>query len=126
MFRPRPCPEPALGLCSSAYFASLDATVEGLQRQAQDLFSRINEGRQEDHKVLSGFRDNLLQKVSEMAEQLEERLFHAYGFHNELIQERLQALTEAMESVEEVQAELRHICATVEEAYRDLCLQPEA
>ncbi|NXO46514.1 SYCE2 protein, partial [Locustella ochotensis] len=63
-----------------------------------------------------------LGQVSEMAEQLEERLFHAYGYHNELIQERLQELTEVMESVEEVQAELRHICSTVEAAYRDLCL----
>lgn len=66
-----------------------------------------------------------LGQVSELAEQLEERLFHLYGFHNELIQQRLQALTEVMQSVEEAQAELRHVCCTVEAAYRDLCLQPE-
>lgn len=46
------------------YFASLDATLEGLQQQAQDVFSRINDGRKEDHKVLSGFRETLLQKVN--------------------------------------------------------------
>ncbi|NWW41288.1 SYCE2 protein, partial [Panurus biarmicus] len=63
-----------------------------------------------------------LGQVSELTEQLEERLFHLYGFNNELMQERLQALTEVMESAEEVQAELRHICCTVEAAYRDLCL----
>ncbi|NXB82921.1 SYCE2 protein, partial [Donacobius atricapilla] len=63
-----------------------------------------------------------LGQVSALAEQLEERLFHVYGCHNELIQERLRALTEVMESVEEVQAELRRICGTVEAAYRDLCL----
>ncbi|NXI00092.1 SYCE2 protein, partial [Pachycephala philippinensis] len=63
-----------------------------------------------------------LGQVSELAEQLEERLFHLYGFHNELIQERLQALAEVMERVEEVRAELRHVCCTVEAAYRDLCL----
>ncbi|TRZ09468.1 hypothetical protein HGM15179_017643 [Zosterops borbonicus] len=108
------------------YFASLDATLEGLQQQAQDVFSRINDGRKEDHKVLSGFRETLLQKVSELAEQLEERLFQAYGVHNELIQQRLQALAEVMESVEEAQAEMRRICGAVEAAYRDLCLQPEA
>ncbi|XP_066065086.1 synaptonemal complex central element protein 2 [Chamaea fasciata] len=122
----RPCPEAPLAPCSSVYFASLEATVEGLQQRAQDVFSRINDGRMEDHKVLSGFRETVLQKVSELAEQLEERLFRAYGFHNELIQQRLRALAEVMESVEEVQAEMRHICGAVEEAYRDLCLQPEA
>ncbi|XP_068854066.1 synaptonemal complex central element protein 2 [Aphelocoma coerulescens] len=123
----RPCAEPVLGPGSSRYFfASLDATVEGLQQQVRDLIGRINEGREEDHRVLSGFRESLMQKVSELAEQLEERLFHLYGFHNELIQERLQALAEVMERVEEVQAELRHVCCTVEAAYRDLLLQPEA
>ncbi|NXR43258.1 SYCE2 protein, partial [Zosterops hypoxanthus] len=63
-----------------------------------------------------------LGQVSELAEQLEERLFHAYGVHNELIQQRLQALAEVMESVEEAQAEMRRICGAVEAAYRDLCL----
>ncbi|NWX64282.1 SYCE2 protein, partial [Promerops cafer] len=63
-----------------------------------------------------------LGQVSELAEQLEERLFQRYGFHNELIQERLQALTEGLERVEEGQAELRRICCTVEAAYQDLCL----
>ncbi|NXF00257.1 SYCE2 protein, partial [Menura novaehollandiae] len=63
-----------------------------------------------------------LGQVSELAEQLEERLFHLYGIHNKLIQERLQALDKVMERVEEAQAELRHVCCTVEAAYRDLCL----
>ncbi|NWR25978.1 SYCE2 protein, partial [Emberiza fucata] len=63
-----------------------------------------------------------LGQVSELAEQLEERLFHRYGFHNGLIQERLRALSEVLERVEEVQAELRRICCTVEAAYQELCL----
>ncbi|NWV20963.1 SYCE2 protein, partial [Origma solitaria] len=63
-----------------------------------------------------------LGQVSGLAEQLEERLFHLYDFNNELIQERLQALEEVMERVEEAQAELRHVCCTMEAAYRDLCL----
>ncbi|NWV50161.1 SYCE2 protein, partial [Daphoenositta chrysoptera] len=63
-----------------------------------------------------------LGQVSGMAEQLEERLFRLYGFHNELIQERLRALAEVMERLEEVRAELRRVCGTVEAAYRELCL----
>ncbi|NXH29027.1 SYCE2 protein, partial [Myiagra hebetior] len=63
-----------------------------------------------------------LGQVSELAEQLEERLFHLYDFHNELIHERLQALGQVMERLEEARAELRHVCGTVEAAYRDLCL----
>ncbi|NXC05771.1 SYCE2 protein, partial [Orthonyx spaldingii] len=61
-------------------------------------------------------------QVSGLAEQMEEQLFDLYGFHNELIQARLQALAEVMERVEAAQEELRHVCCTVEAAYRDLCL----
>ncbi|XP_009460465.1 PREDICTED: synaptonemal complex central element protein 2 [Nipponia nippon] len=68
----------------------------------------------------------LARQVSGLAEQLEERLFHLYGLHNELIQERLQELAEVMERVGEAEAELQQVCRTVEAAYRDLCLQPEA
>uniref|UniRef100_A0A8C5JQT8 SYCE2 protein n=1 Tax=Junco hyemalis TaxID=40217 RepID=A0A8C5JQT8_JUNHY len=123
VFGPRPCAGPALGPRSSLLFASLDAAVEGLQQRAQDALSRINSGREEAHTELSALRNSLLLKVSELAEQLEERLFHRYGFHNGLIQERLQALGEVMERVEEVQAELRRICCTVEAAYQELYLQ---
>nr|XP_054509489.1 synaptonemal complex central element protein 2 [Agelaius phoeniceus] len=122
----RPRAGPALGPRSSLLFASLDAAVEGLQQRVQDVLGRLNSGREEAHTELSGVRGSLLLKVSELAEQLEERLFHRYGFHNGLIQERLQALGEVLERVEEVQAELRRICCTVEAAYQELCLQPEA
>ncbi|NXT02688.1 SYCE2 protein, partial [Jacana jacana] len=61
-------------------------------------------------------------QVSGLAEQLEERLFHLYGLHNELIQERLQELSEVMERVGQAEAELQQVCHTVEAAYRDLCL----
>lgn len=64
-------------------------------------------------------------QVSGLAEQVEERLFHLYGLHNEQIQERLQELAEVMERVRQAEAELRQVCRTVEAAYHDLCLQPE-
>ncbi|XP_074990168.1 synaptonemal complex central element protein 2 [Calonectris borealis] len=110
---------------ASRYFASLDANVGGLQQRAQQLIDRVNDSRKEDHTVMSGFRESLLLKVSGLAEQLEERLFHLYGLHNELIQERLQELAEVMERVGQAEAELQQVCRTVEAAYRDLCLQPE-
>ncbi|XP_075381924.1 synaptonemal complex central element protein 2 [Mycteria americana] len=122
---PRSGTEVALDGQASRYFASLDASVGGLQQRAQQLIDRVNDSRKEDHTVMSSFRESLLLKVSGLAEQLEERLFHLYGLHNELIQERLQELAEVMERVGQAEAELRQVCRTVEAAYRDLCLQPE-
>ncbi|XP_032939738.1 synaptonemal complex central element protein 2 isoform X1 [Catharus ustulatus] len=124
-FRPRPRAEPALGHRSSLYFASLGATIDGLQQQARDICNRVTESRQEDQTVLNSFRESLLLKVLKLAEQLEERLFRSYDSYNKLIEERLQELSEVLERVEGVQAELRCICCTIEAAYQDLCLQPE-
>ncbi|KAM6188626.1 synaptonemal complex central element protein 2 [Sarcoramphus papa] len=122
---PRPGAEVALDSQASQYFASLDASVGGLQQRAQQLINRVNDSREEDHTMMSSFKESLRLKVSGLAEQLEEQLFHLYGLHNKLIQERLQELEEVMERVEQAEAELRQVCCTVEAAYRDLCLQPE-
>uniref|UniRef100_A0A8B9C084 Synaptonemal complex central element protein 2 n=1 Tax=Anser brachyrhynchus TaxID=132585 RepID=A0A8B9C084_9AVES len=75
---------------------------------------------------MSGFRESLLLKVSDLAEQLEEQLFQLYSLHNEQIQERLHELAEVMERVRQAEDELQQVCRTVEAAYKDLCLQPEA
>uniref|UniRef100_A0A493U277 Synaptonemal complex central element protein 2 n=1 Tax=Anas platyrhynchos platyrhynchos TaxID=8840 RepID=A0A493U277_ANAPP len=111
---------------ASRYFAALDSSVGDLRQRAQRLIDRVNESRKEDHSVLSGFRDSLLLKVSDLAEQLEERLFQLYSLHNEQIQQRLHELAEVMERVRQAEDELQHVCRTVEAAYKDLCLQPEA
>uniref|UniRef100_A0A8D0KXW3 SYCE2 protein n=1 Tax=Strix occidentalis caurina TaxID=311401 RepID=A0A8D0KXW3_STROC len=71
---------------------------------------------------MRSFRESLLLKVSGLAEQLEERVFHLYDLHNKLIQERLQELEEVMERVGQAKTELQQVCLTVEAAYRDLCL----
>uniref|UniRef100_A0A8B9NQ13 Synaptonemal complex central element protein 2 n=1 Tax=Accipiter nisus TaxID=211598 RepID=A0A8B9NQ13_9AVES len=122
---PQPSTEAALDGQASRYFAALDASIRGLQQRTQQLIDKVNDSRKEDHAVMSSFRESLLLKVSGLAEQVEERLFHLYGLHNEQIQERLQELAEVMERVRQAEAELRQVCRTVEAAYHDLCLQPE-
>ncbi|XP_051631940.1 LOW QUALITY PROTEIN: synaptonemal complex central element protein 2 [Manacus candei] len=118
----RPEPPP----CSSRYLSRVSGRVEGLRQRVQGLISRINDGRESDHSALSSFRSSLLLQVSVLAEQLEERLFRLYGLHNERIQRRLRDLAEVMESLDRAQDELRRVCCSMEEAYRDLCLQNEA
>ncbi|XP_040399559.1 synaptonemal complex central element protein 2 [Cygnus olor] len=132
--RPRteqPAASPPLGSGAldgqaSRYFAALDSSVGDLRQRAQRLIDRVNESRKEDHTVMSGFRESLLLKVSDLAEQLEEQLFQLYSLHNEQIQERLHELAEVMERVRQAEDELQQVCRTVEAAYKDLCLQPEA
>ncbi|XP_074713610.1 synaptonemal complex central element protein 2 [Strix uralensis] len=117
--------EASLDSQASKYFALLDASLGGLQERAQELINILNSSRKEDHSMMRSFRESLLLKVSGLAEQLEERVFHLYDLHNKLIQERLQELEEVMERVGQAKTELQQVCLTVEAAYRDLCLQPE-
>lgn len=60
---PWPGTEPALDGQAAQYFASLDASVEALQRRAQQLINRVNDSRKEDDAVISSFRESLLLKV---------------------------------------------------------------
>uniref|UniRef100_A0A674JT03 Synaptonemal complex central element protein 2 n=1 Tax=Terrapene triunguis TaxID=2587831 RepID=A0A674JT03_9SAUR len=66
-----------------------------------------------------------LQKVSSLAEKLEEMMFLIYDRHNKQMQDKLQELSEIMERISQIQTELRQVCHTVEAAYKDLCVQPE-
>ncbi|XP_053148086.1 synaptonemal complex central element protein 2 [Hemicordylus capensis] len=109
----------------SNYFTALDSTIENLQERTQQLIDKINENRKKDHALMNNFRESLLMKVSSLAEKLEERMFPVYDHHNKLIQDKLQELSDIMERIRLIEAELRQVCHTVEMLYKDLCVQSE-
>ncbi|XP_044540995.1 synaptonemal complex central element protein 2 [Gracilinanus agilis] len=110
---------------TSSFFVALDASIETLQKRAQQLIDSINESRQKDHTLMSNFRDSLKMKVSDLVEKLEERMYQIYDHHNKLIQEKLQEFSEKMEKINNLETELKQVCHTVETVYKDLCVQPE-
>ncbi|XP_055975668.1 synaptonemal complex central element protein 2 [Sorex fumeus] len=132
-----PLPSPAMATSSAGrqlivlegklgpYFSSLDSSIESLRKRAQDLIENINESRQKDHSLMSNFRDNLKTKISEMTEKLEEKLYQVYNHHNKIIQEKLQEFTQKMAKISNLEMELKQVCHTMENVYKDLCVQPE-
>ncbi|XP_075062858.1 synaptonemal complex central element protein 2 isoform X3 [Mixophyes fleayi] len=52
---------------SSSYFATLEASVDGLQRRAQSLIDKINEGRSSDQDMMKSFNTSLSMKMSMMS-----------------------------------------------------------
>ncbi|XP_062975193.1 synaptonemal complex central element protein 2 [Elgaria multicarinata webbii] len=110
---------------SSSYFIALDSTIENLHERTQQLIDKINENRKKDHVLMNNFRENLLMKVSSLAEKLEERMLLVYDHNNKLIQDKLQELSEIMEKIRQIETELRQVCHTVEMLYKDLCGQIE-
>ncbi|XP_040846897.1 synaptonemal complex central element protein 2 [Ochotona curzoniae] len=119
-------PPPTLEGKTGAYFSSLDSSIDVLKKRAQELIESINESRQKDHALMTNFRDSLKNKVSDLTEKLEERMYQLYDHHNRLIQEKLQEFTQKMANISHLEAELKQVCHSVETVYKDLCQQPEA
>ncbi|XP_072803687.1 synaptonemal complex central element protein 2 isoform X2 [Vicugna pacos] len=110
----------------SGPFSSLDSSIDILKKRAQELIENINESRQKDHALMTNFRDSLKIKVSDLTEKLEERMYQIYNHHNKIIQEKLQEFTQKMAKISHLETELKQVCHTVENVYKDLCVQPEA
>nr|XP_060615762.1 synaptonemal complex central element protein 2 [Anolis sagrei ordinatus] len=110
---------------STSFFMALNSAVENMEQRTQQLVDKINEDRKKDHEFMNTFRENLLLKVSSLAEKLEERAFYVYDHNSKLIQDKLQEFSEIMERIRQIETELRQVCNTVEILYKDLCGQPE-
>ncbi|XP_063302016.1 synaptonemal complex central element protein 2 [Pelobates fuscus] len=109
---------------NSNYCEALEATLEALQSRAQRLVDKINEGRTKDQELMKSFNESLAMKVTEVSQRLEERMYILYDCHNNLLQDRLQELSETVDRIRQVQAELKTVCETVVNLYRDLCVLP--
>ncbi|XP_075062857.1 synaptonemal complex central element protein 2 isoform X2 [Mixophyes fleayi] len=105
---------------SSSYFATLEASVDGLQRRAQSLIDKINEGRSSDQDMMKSFNTSLSMKVTELSQCLEERMYQMYEQNNTLLQARLQEFSQVVERIRQLQSELKHVCQTVATVYKDL------
>ncbi|XP_062827543.1 synaptonemal complex central element protein 2 isoform X1 [Anolis carolinensis] len=110
---------------STSFFMALNSTIENMEQRTQQLIDKINENRKNDHEFMNTFRENLLMKVSSLAEKLEERVFYVYDHNSKLIQDKLQVFSEIMERIRQIETELRQVCNTVEILYKDLCGQAE-
>ncbi|XP_043940614.1 synaptonemal complex central element protein 2 [Protopterus annectens] len=107
------------------YFEALNSNLESLQQRAQQLIDEINESRKKDHTLMSNFRENLMLKVSELSQKLEEGMYEIYDHHNKLIQDTLHELPVIMERIAQLEADLKQVCQTVVTVYKDICVQPE-
>ncbi|XP_069803111.1 synaptonemal complex central element protein 2 [Dendropsophus ebraccatus] len=111
---------------TSNYFAAMDANVEALQSRAHCLIDQINEGRAKNQTLMKNFNTNLNIKVAEIFKRLEDRMFQMYEQNNTQLQVRLQELTDTIERIGQLQAELKQVCQTVVTVYKDLGLQHDS
>ncbi|XP_069618585.1 synaptonemal complex central element protein 2 [Ranitomeya imitator] len=107
---------------TSNCFSTLAANVEALQSRAQSLIDTINEGRIKDQTMMKNFNTNLNIKVAELSQHLEDRMYQVYEQNNTQLQVQLKELTEIIERIGQLQAELKQVCETVVTVYKDLGL----
>uniref|UniRef100_UPI0037E96226 synaptonemal complex central element protein 2 n=1 Tax=Semicossyphus pulcher TaxID=241346 RepID=UPI0037E96226 len=82
------------------------SSIDDISRRVQDLIEKINESRTSDQKVMDTFQDKLVQKVTEMFQQMKEHMYTVYEDNSNVMQVKLQELSEVLESCTKLNKEL--------------------
>ncbi|XP_075896756.1 synaptonemal complex central element protein 2 [Nelusetta ayraudi] len=82
------------------------SSVEDISKRAQDLVEKINESRTNDQKVMENFQGQLMEKVTEVCQQMKENMYTVYEENSNEMQVKLQELTEVLESCNKLIKEL--------------------
>nr|XP_046260371.1 synaptonemal complex central element protein 2 [Scatophagus argus] len=82
------------------------SSIEDISRRAQDLIEQINDTRSNDQKMMDSFQEKLLKKVTEMCQQMKGHMYMVYEENSNEMQEKLQELSEVLESCNKLNKEL--------------------
>ncbi|KAL7850659.1 hypothetical protein SRHO_G00200080 [Serrasalmus rhombeus] len=91
----------------------VNSKIDEIGRKAQDLIERINQSRAMDQKVLSSFEEKLMQKVSEMCQQVKEQMFEYYEEHSRGMETKFTELSEVLERSSQLSMELQGASQTL-------------
>ncbi|XP_070710438.1 synaptonemal complex central element protein 2 [Pempheris klunzingeri] len=82
------------------------SSIDDISRRVQDLVEKINDSRTSDQKVMDSFQEKLVQKVTEMYQQMKEHMYTVYEENSNEMQVKLQELAEVLESCTKLHKEL--------------------
>ncbi|KAI3352814.1 hypothetical protein L3Q82_019394 [Scortum barcoo] len=88
----------SISICSSS--------IDDISRRVQDLVQKINDSRTRDQKVMDSFQGKLVEKVTEMCQQMKEHMYMVYEENSNEMQVKLQELSEVLESCSKLNKEL--------------------
>ncbi|XP_066499012.1 synaptonemal complex central element protein 2 [Hoplias malabaricus] len=93
--------------------SSVNSGIDKIGKKAQDLIERINQSRAMDQKILNNFEEKLMQKVSEMCQQVKEQMFEYYEEHSRKMETRFAELSEVLERSSQLSLELKEASQTL-------------
>uniref|UniRef100_A0A8C9YE03 Synaptonemal complex central element protein 2 n=1 Tax=Sander lucioperca TaxID=283035 RepID=A0A8C9YE03_SANLU len=93
-------------LHSTCMHVCCSPNIDDISRRVQELVEKINDNRTSDQKVMDGFQEKLMQKVTEMCRQTKEHMYTVYEENSNEMQVKLQVLSEVLESCTKLNSEL--------------------
>ncbi|XP_023692017.2 synaptonemal complex central element protein 2 isoform X3 [Paramormyrops kingsleyae] len=122
--------EPDLGRSS---FLSLDEShdqktssrIDEMGKKTQDLIEKINESRAVDQEIMNSFQEKLMDKVSEVCQQVQGQMFSTYEENSRLMEDRLRELSEVLDQSSRLSAELQSASLTLVAISKGLQRPPE-
>ncbi|TNN49941.1 Synaptonemal complex central element protein 2 [Liparis tanakae] len=99
--------DPSRGMSSSMPESQEQhSSIDDISRRAQELVEKINDSRTTDQKVLDSFQEKLVEKVTEMCQQMKDHMYTIYEENSNEMQVKLQELSEVLESCTKLNSEL--------------------
>ncbi|XP_061888989.1 synaptonemal complex central element protein 2 [Entelurus aequoreus] len=83
-----------------------NSIVNDISRRVQDLVQKVHDRRTSDQKEIEDFQETILEKVTEMCQQMKQDMYIAYEENSGVMEVKLQELTEVLERCSVLQNEL--------------------
>uniref|UniRef100_A0A3Q0RJE2 Synaptonemal complex central element protein 2 n=1 Tax=Amphilophus citrinellus TaxID=61819 RepID=A0A3Q0RJE2_AMPCI len=80
--------------------------IDDISKRAQELVEKINHNRTSDQNMIDSFQEMLIEKVTEMCQQMKEHMYTVYEENSDNMQVKLQELSEVLESCTKLSHEL--------------------
>ncbi|XP_065808487.1 synaptonemal complex central element protein 2 [Labrus bergylta] len=80
--------------------------IDDISRRVQELVQKVNDSRTSDQKVMDSFKEKLVEKLTEMFQQMKEHMYTVYEENSNVMQVKLQELSEVLESCTKLKKEL--------------------
>ncbi|XP_061579128.1 synaptonemal complex central element protein 2 [Cololabis saira] len=82
------------------------SNIDDISRRAEKMVENINHRRTSDQNVMDSFQEKLVEKVTEICQQMKQQMYTVYEENSDEMQVRLQELSEVLESCSKLNHEL--------------------
>ncbi|XP_071952938.1 synaptonemal complex central element protein 2-like [Antedon mediterranea] len=102
---------------------AMQTTRESIQETAQQLIHDLNLKRKSDAALISDFKKDLEEKVTETCKAVDLHMFQCYERNGQIMQEKLQTLFATLERIHKIEQEMEQFKQALGIFYKDIHCQ---